>query len=155
MPSDTVASVREDAVLPPLPTPTEQLMLGLDVSDPIKVHAALLHGLPFSAVTKFEKATHMPRGEVARLISMAPRTLARRQDEKRLQADESDRLYRLASLFRKAIDLFHGDDESAMRWLRLPRPALGGETPLELAKTDIGARQVETLIEQVRHGVFV
>ena len=49
----------------------------------------------------------------------------------------------------------HGDDESAMRWLRSSRPALGGETPLELAKTDIGVRQVETLIEQVRHGVYV
>ena len=70
----------------------------------------------------------------------------------RLNADE---ISGLASLFRKAIDLFHGDDESAMRWLKSPRPALGGETPLELAKTDIGARQVETLIEQVRHGVFV
>jgi putative toxin-antitoxin system antitoxin component (TIGR02293 family) len=140
---------------PPIHSCAEQLTLGLDVSDPIKVHAALLHGLPFSAVTKFEKATQMPRGEVAKLISVAPRTLARRQDEKRLQADESDRLFRLATLFRKAIDLFHGDDESAMRWLRSPRPALGGETPLELAKTDIGVRQVETLIEQVRHGVYV
>ena len=155
MPYDIVASVREDPVLPPLHTPTEQLMLGLDVSDPIKVHAALLHGLPFSAVKKFEKATQMPRGEVAKLISMAPRTLARRQDEKRLQADESDRLYRMATLFRKAIALFHGDDEAAMRWLRAPRPALGGEFPLQLAKTDIGVRQVETLIEQIRHGVYV
>jgi putative toxin-antitoxin system antitoxin component (TIGR02293 family) len=143
-------------VLPPPPhTSAQQLTLGLDVSDPIKVHAALLHGLPFSAVTKFEKATQLPRGELAKLISVAPRTLARRQDEKRLQADESDRLFRLATLFRKAIELFHGDDESAMRWLRSPRPALGGETPLELAKTDIGVRQVETLIEQVRHGVYV
>jgi putative toxin-antitoxin system antitoxin component (TIGR02293 family) len=143
-------------VLPPLPTPAaQQLTLGLDVSDPIKVHAALLHGLPFSAVTKFEKATHLPRGEVAKLISVAPRTLARRQDERRLQADESDRLFRLATLFRRTIDLFHGDDEAAMRWLRSPRPALGGETPLHLAKTDVGVRQVETLIEQMRHGVFV
>ena len=142
-------------MLPAIHATAEKLTLGLDVSDPIKVHAALLLGLPFSAVTKFEKATHMPRGEVARLISMAPRTLARRQDEKRLQADESDRLFRLATLFRKAIELFHGDNEAAMRWLRSPRPALGGETPLELAKTDIGVRQVETLIEQVRHGVYV
>ena len=113
-------------MLPAIHATAEKLTLGLDVSDPIKVHAALLLGLPFSAVTKFEKATQMPRGEVARLISMAPRTLARRQDEKRLQADESDRLFRLATLFRKAIDLFHGDDEAAMRWLRSPRPALGG-----------------------------
>jgi len=142
-------------MVPAIHSAADKLTLGLDVSDPIKVHAALLHGLPFSAITKFEKATHLPRTEVARLISVAPRTLARRQDERRLQADESDRLFRLATLFRKAIDLFHGDDEAAMRWLRAPRPALGNETPLELAKTDIGVRQVETLIEQVRHGVYV
>lgn len=142
-------------MVPAIHSAAEKLTLGLDVSDPIKVHAALLHGLPFSAIKTFEKATQLPRTEVARLISVAPRTLARRQDERRLQADESDRLFRLASLFRKAIELFHGDDEAAMRWLRAPRPALGNETPLELAKTDIGVRQVETLIEQIRHGVYV
>ena len=103
-------------MLPPLETPAaQQLTLGLDVNDPIKVHAALLHGLPFSAVKRFERATHLPRGEVAKLISMAPRTLARRQDEKRLQADESDRLYRLAMLFRKAIDARNISRDGARR----------------------------------------
>ncbi|MBX9580324.1 MAG: DUF2384 domain-containing protein [Gemmataceae bacterium] len=129
--------------------------LGLDVGDPLGVHGALLDGLPFSSFVRFEKASRLPRAEVARLIAVPPRTLLRRQQSNRLAAGESERLFRLATLFRLAHGLFGGNAEAADRWMRTPRPALGGRTPLELAATEIGARQVEGLIHQLEHGVIV
>jgi uncharacterized protein (DUF2384 family) len=39
-------------------------------------------------------------------------------------------------------------------WLRSPNRALGGESPLALSKTEVGAREVENLIGRLEHGVF-
>jgi putative toxin-antitoxin system antitoxin component (TIGR02293 family) len=82
------------------------------------------------------------------------RTLARRQSEGKLRPDESDRLFRASALFEKAIDLFEGDVTAAGRWLQAPQEALSNRTPLELASTDVGAREVENLILRLEHGVF-
>ena len=57
-------------------------------------------------------------------------------------------------VFRKTLALFEGDREAAAAWLATAQPALGGVVPIDLAKTDGGAREVETLIEQLEHGVF-
>ena len=51
-----------------------------------------------------------------------------------------------------AVDLFEGETEAAGRWLNAPQRGLGGEVPLELAKTDIGARMVENLIGRLEEG---
>lgn len=129
--------------------------LGLDLSDSIQVHKAILTGLPFSVLTRFEKATGLSRPQLAKLLAVGERTLDRRQKEKKLHAEESERLCRLANLYRLAIELFNGNTEAAGRWLQTPRPALGGEVPLDLARTEVGARRVETLIGQLEHGVYV
>src|SRR5258706_218900 len=68
--------------------------------------------------------------------------------------DESERLLRIATVFEKAVDLFEGDLVSARRWLSTPKKALGGETPLSFARTEIGGREVEALIGRLEHGVF-
>jgi putative toxin-antitoxin system antitoxin component (TIGR02293 family) len=104
---------------------------------------------------KFEKASGLSRAKLASAISVAPRTLDRRQKEKRLKPDESERLFRVANLYRLATELFNGDEAAAARWMEAPRPALGGPSPLELARTEVGARRVETLIGQLEHGVYV
>ena len=57
-------------------------------------------------------------------------------------------------VFGRALELFEGDSQAAERWLSSPRAALGGATPLELAKTEAGAREVEALIGRLEHGVF-
>ena len=49
----------------------------------------------------------------------------------------------------------HGDIQNpARRWLSSPQRALGGSTPLSLARTEVGAGLVEDLIGRLEHGVF-
>ena len=91
---------------------------------------------------------------MAELVQIKPRTLDRRKNEGRLQPDESDRLLRAAKVFGKAIALFEGDVPFAKEWLSSRQAALGGAVPLEMAKTDVGAREVEDLIGRLEHGVF-
>jgi len=39
-------------------------------------------------------------------------------------------------------------------WLTSAQPALGGAVPLDLAKSEVGAREVERLVGRLEHGVF-
>ena len=139
----------------PLKKVPDPFSLGLNVTDSLLVHQALLAGLPFSSFVKFETASKLARARLASIISVAPRTLDRRQKEKRLKSDESERLFRVANLYRLATELFNGDEAAAAHWMEAPRPALGGIAPLELARTEVGGRRVETLIGQLEHGVYV
>jgi uncharacterized protein (DUF2384 family) len=41
-----------------------------------------------------------------------------------------------------------------VQWLLSKPRALAGATPLELSRTDLGAREVEDLIERIRYGVY-
>ena len=66
-----------------------------------------------------------------------------------MHTDETD-----STMLDKAVKLFEGDVKGAKRWLRAPKLALGGKTPLDLASTETGARQVEDLIGRLEHGVF-
>jgi uncharacterized protein (DUF2384 family) len=35
-----------------------------------------------------------------------------------------------------------------------PQPALGGATPIEVAQTELGSREIENLVGRIEHGVY-
>jgi len=115
---------------------------------------AVKRGLPYSTIESLRKGTHTSVEQLVQQVGIAPRTLARRKIEGRFHQDESERLLRFAGLFEKACDLFEGDIEATKEWFSRPNLALGGETPADYAKTEIGAREVENLICRLEHGVF-
>lgn len=130
------------------------LLLGLgSAASTSSVREHVLAGLPFAAFERLRESLELPPGELAELVQIAPRTLDRRRREGRLQPVESDRLVRAARVVADAIELFEGDREAARRWLERPSSALGGVTPLVMARTEIGAREVEQLIGRLEHGV--
>lgn len=100
-------------------------------------------------MTRFD----LGRDEISRVLHLPLRTIARRKRERRLQADESDRLCRLARIAAQAEDVL-GDAARAARWLRAPNRALGRQAPLALLDTDLGSRQVEEVLGRIEHGVF-
>jgi hypothetical protein len=53
-----------------------------------------------------------------------------------------------------ALALFEGGADAAMRWLTSSQKTLGDQTPLEHARTEIGAREVEERVGRLEHGVF-
>ena len=60
---------------------------------------------------------------------------------------------RLARLFERAVDILGGEEE-ARRWLEREQWGLGGAVPLQHAKTEPGAREVETLLGRIDYGVL-
>ena len=114
---------------------------------------ALKHGFPMSAFENLRSAMDIPAKTLASVANIAGRTLSRRKKEGRLQTDESERLFRIAALYDRAVEVL-GDGERARVWFKGPKKALGGETPLQYADTEPGAREVENLLGRLEYGVF-
>jgi putative toxin-antitoxin system antitoxin component (TIGR02293 family) len=129
-------------------------LLGLEPCDTVHLVQKVEKGLPFRAVERLRRNMALTLGEMAELIQVRERTLSRRREEGRLQPDESDRAVRASRLFGRALELFEGDAAAARAWLSSAQPALGGAVPLSVARTEIGAREVEHLIGRLEHGVF-
>ncbi len=111
-------------------------------------------GLPFSALDRFLGNSGLTQEQLLDLIGIAPRTFMRRKKQGRLSPTESDRLVRAARVFATALHLFGGDAEETTIWLTEAQRAFRGTTPLEMARTDVGAREVERLVYQLEHGVL-
>jgi putative toxin-antitoxin system antitoxin component (TIGR02293 family) len=122
--------------------------------DPVKITSEIERGLPVSHLRRFQKQSQLPLESLAYALQVPLPTLRRRLSQQRLHADESDHLYRFASLFHKVLELFDGDTRAAQNWLESPARAFSGHTPLSLTTTDPGIRAVEDLVGQLEHGVF-
>ena len=80
-----------------------------------------------------------------------PATFKRRS---RLSIDESERTERLARVVALTEALWD-DEDQARGFLNRPHPLLDGETPLNVARTELGARRVEQLLHDVAYGLPV
>jgi putative toxin-antitoxin system antitoxin component (TIGR02293 family) len=129
-------------------------LLGLRSFDTPRLVKRLGDGLPFTAFERLRRSLDLSAKDLAGLILISARTLARRKEQGRLRPDESDRLVRVARVFGRAIDLFEGDAVAARMWLRKENAALGGASPLEMVTSEVGAREIDGLIGRLEHGVF-
>lgn len=127
--------------------------LGLRLPDTDSVIERLKEGLTMSSFGHLSQAIEISPIKLAAITGIAQRTLARRKREGRLQPVESERVFRLANLFDKAVEVF-GDVQQARQWFKTPLKALRGKSPLEYSDTEIGAREVEDLLGRLEHGVF-
>lgn len=130
------------------------LLLGMRPPESLRLLRMVRTGLTFSALERFQEGLRFSPEQVARLLQIPARTLARRRQAGRLRPEESDRLLRVARVIARALELFNGKWSAARHWLETPQPTLGGVAPLELAETEFGAHQVESALGRIEHGVF-
>ncbi len=128
--------------------------LGLKVSRTDQLINQVQHGLSFKALVSLEAISGMTASEIASIIGIPARTLARRRVAGKLAPDESERLLRIAAVFEKAVGLFEGDVPAALAWLRAPKKTLGQQSPWTFARSELGAREVLDLIGRLEYGVF-
>lgn len=116
-----------------------------------QIRDALKQGVPREAFESIRGDLGVSTEELAEILGIPTRTLARRTD--RFKPDESERLLRVGSVVQKAVDVLE-DRLAARRWMTQPKRALGGLTPLRCCDTEVGAREVEALLGRIEHGVF-
>src|SRR5438477_2990727 len=110
-------------------------------------------GLSFRAVRNLQTALGLPLEKIAAFLGMSRATLHRRRAQGKIARNESEKLVRYQRLVKKAEDVF-GHPAAAREWLTHPQPGLGNAKPVEFARTEIGAREVENLLGRIEYGVY-
>lgn len=108
-------------------------------------------GLPKRSLQLVARRAVEPGASVnAFVYSVVPSATFKRRSK--LSVDESERTERLARVVALAEALW-GDEREARAFLNRPHPLLDSETPLNVARTELGARRVEHLLHDVEHGL--
>jgi putative toxin-antitoxin system antitoxin component (TIGR02293 family) len=124
--------------------------LGTDVRSDADLARIVVRRIPLRALAHVKRNGFSDR-EIEHLV-IPGRTLRHREARKEpLTVEESDRLVRLTRVQSIAEDVFE-DGEKANRWLRAGLGILGGQTPMEVARTESGARVVEQLLAKIDWG---
>jgi putative toxin-antitoxin system antitoxin component (TIGR02293 family) len=125
-------------------------VLGRNVRSQADLALAVRRRLPLVALKGLAQAG-LTEQEIERFV-IPQRTRRHRADKKQpLTIEESDRAVRLLRIQTVAEDAF-GSKEKANIWLRRPLSELNGETPLDIAQTEAGARVIETILAKIAWG---
>ena len=119
------------------------------------IEQAVEAGLPRVALRRLvELLAGGDRSKIASLEwDVVPKTTLERRKSK-LSTEESERTERIARLFvhaRRAL----GTEAEACEFMTTPHPELDGRTPFDAAKTDLGARRAESILNALEYGLAV
>jgi len=125
-------------------------VLGRVVRTQAELALAVRERLPLATLKGLAQAG-LTEQEIERFV-IPQRTRRHRADKKQpLTIDESDRAVRLLRTQTVAETTFANKDK-ANSWLRRPLVELNGETPLDVAQTEAGARVIETILAKIAWG---
>lgn len=125
--------------------------LGRRIRTVRELRTAVETGFPVEAldsVTRYVAGDE--RGAAELKYRIVPKTTLHRRE--RLTPEESQRLERLARVAALAEEVWE-DRALAHEFLNAPQPQLGGERPIDLARSDLGAREVEELLMKLEYGL--
>jgi len=108
-------------------------------------------GLPKRALRRTAERIYSSAGDVRDIMfRIVPEATFKRRT--RLSPAESARTERLARVI-AAAEYAWNDEADARDWLTRPHSELNRRTPLECAMTELGARQVEELLDRLFYGI--
>jgi putative toxin-antitoxin system antitoxin component (TIGR02293 family) len=134
---------------------TTSVAIGLfRTSEPTRIRAAIIGGkVRAVALRKLRLNLHLTIDDIACVLGISPRTVVRKEHDKdaTLSPRAADRAYRLARVVDRAIELI-GDRDKALAWIRTPNAYFGGETPVRMLDTEIGADAVTESLSAIAYG---
>lgn len=131
------------------------LLPGLDEkkAPPREIVERVTEGLAFKVLGEVARAYDVTQETMADWLDVSPRTRERRRRAGAFDRLESERLYRYIRLYRRAVEVFDDDPESARQFLTEPQPGLNGLIPAELARSEFGASEVMDLLGRIEYGI--
>ena len=119
----------------------------------VLIEKAVEKGLPRLVLRRV--AEHLAGGDKAKISSLewgvVPKTTLERREEQ-LSPQESERTERVARLFvhaRRAL----GTEAEAREFMTTPHPQLDGRSPIDAARTDLGTRRTEQILNALEYGL--
>jgi putative toxin-antitoxin system antitoxin component (TIGR02293 family) len=132
----------------------EILGLGLDIQTVSELESAVSAGLPKRSLERLSARLYEdPRVASAYKFKVVPQATWKRR-VKRLSVDESERTERLARVLAHA-EYVWDDRERAREWMSKPHRELADRITLDVARTELGARRVEALLDKLFYGLPV
>lgn len=114
--------------------------------------AAIRSGLPAKAFDGLAQALLMSADDLAGVLGLSIRTIRdQRKRRVRLSRDATEKIVRAARVQVLARKVFT-TDAAVSQWLATPAPALDSQRPVDLLDTDVGAREVESILQGVAYG---
>lgn len=125
---------------------------GLMSADPPGRMKLVYAGLPIMIIDQAALDLDVSKATLFSALSLPVSTMTRRaKSGSPLSLEESDRMDRVAQVFKEAIDVF-GDKETGSEWMSTRLPALGDRTPLELLDSSAGYQMVLDTLGQISYG---
>jgi putative toxin-antitoxin system antitoxin component (TIGR02293 family) len=123
--------------------------------DSYEMSDRIARGLPKRALDRLKAEMDLTDADFAAVLGISSKTISRLRKNKNGALDQltSDRVYRLARIFAFAEQVL-GSRAAAARWLRKRQMGLGMRIPLDLMRTEPGAREVEDLLGRVEYSVL-
>jgi putative toxin-antitoxin system antitoxin component (TIGR02293 family) len=132
----------------------EILGLGAAVRTVGELESAVSAGLPKRSLERLSARLYDDRKTAsAYKFKVVPQATWKRRT-KRLSVDESERTERLARVLAHA-EYVWDDRDQAREWMIKPHRELNNSFPLEVARTELGARRVEDLLDKLFYGLPV
>lgn len=110
-------------------------------------------GVSVATMASFVASSGLQFAEIYDVVIPARTLKHRRSRRESLTRDESDKLARLIRIYDHAVRVL-GEKEKALHWLRKPLRRFAGRSPLEMLRTEFGARMAEEMLGQMDHGMF-
>ena len=133
---------------------TSTIFKSYPLENDLEMAALVLAGLPATVLRRVGAFLGLRPAKVGLIVNINEKTLERRlKSHGRLKPDESERVARLMRIISLATSVLESE-EHAREWLKGPLRELGGHTPLQMAATEPGAREVERVLGRLEHGIF-
>ena len=115
----------------------------------------IVQGLPRRALERLKAEMELTDADAAKALGISSKTISRLRKGRAKTLDEltSDRLYRVARIYEIATRVM-GSKAGARDWLRREQFGLDWRVPLDLMRSEPGAREVENLLGRIEYGVL-
>src|SRR5271168_1876499 len=119
---------------------------------PLEILTQVRNGLPAAMFEQVASTLGLSASTLAAKLGIARRTVTRKRGNGApLSSETSEKLLRVARI-RNLARLVFTTDEALSEWLSKSDTAFGNMAPLDLLDTDLGAREVESLLQSIAHG---
>ncbi|MCL9783250.1 DUF2384 domain-containing protein [Vibrio sp. S4M6] len=125
----------------------------IGMAEGIAMSEAVQQGFNSFVIQRIAEKANLTQKELQAVTHIPASTLKRRFKEKKFSPQESDVIYRLASLLKLATELFQ-DEEKAQEWIHKKVYGLNGKRPIDMVSTTVEFEEVKDLIGRIEHGVF-
>lgn len=130
-------------------------LLGKTIKSSLDFDQIIQQGLPSKSVYFLQNLLGLSDEEYASTLGVSGRWLGRyrKTPQKHLDPNVSDRLYRIARIFKLAESVLE-NQSSAIQWLHRPQTGLNEKIPLALIRTEAGTKEVEELLYRIEYGIY-